>query len=705
MILAKAKGLELKVTKTTIQGQAVPRGELYVYGDIVSEKWFEGDVAPADVVNLLNEMASLQVSDIDVYVNSMGGSVFAGTAIYSALKRHPAAINVQVDGIAASIASVIAMAGDLISIADAGMIMVHSPWSVAMGNAAELRKQADVLDQVEVSMREAYINRTGIDEKQLAQMLADETWMTAKEAVELGFADEIVQVTDVAAQYVPEDRFRNTPEWLKSGSDFKIPCETTACRLQGASADTSTGTAEDAAMPDPIDIDTQLKAARETAAEEAKAAAIAEEKARKKHINALFLRFPQHADLRQECMDDMDCTIEAANTKLLDKLAEGAGPLGGASRIEDLGSEHEKFKAGIVDGILQKAQAKPIDESNPYRGFSMRDVARVCAAKLGHPVDRMGTEQIIRAALTSESDFPTLYENAMHKVLLNAYRVQPDTWSEFMGTTTLADFRPHNRYRMGTFGNLPTLTENGEIPRTNLQDAEKEQISAVERGMIFDLSFKAIVDDDLGGLTRVATQMGRAARRTVESSAYDLLISNPTMGDGVALFDAAHNNMAATGSEISVESLGEARAAMRRQMDPSSNEYIDLLPAVLLCPVEIGDLARQVVASETDPSQTNSRVPNPIRNMVRVIDTPRLSGTGWYLFASPMDTAVGEVGFLNGMSEPEMMMEELFESRGVQWRVTLDFGVAMLEWRAGYYNEGAAPAALGVQAKRTNGKK
>ena len=187
---------------------------------------------------------------------------------------------------------------------------------------------------------------------------------------------------------------------------------------------------------------------------------------------------------------------------------------------------------------------------------------------------------------------------------------------------------------------------------------------------------------------RVARPASRSAHRSVENTAYAELVANPTMGDGTALFHADHSNLAASGSVISIASLGAARSAMRRQMDPSSNEFIDLMPSILLCPVELGDLARQIITSETDITKTNSKARNPIQNMVRVVDTPRLSGTEWYLMAAPSDTAIGEVGFLGG-TEPKMMMEELFESRGVQWRVTLDFGVAMLEWRAGYMNPGA----------------
>ena len=666
------------------------RGELYVYGDIVNEKWFDDEVAPAEVVDLLNEMSAMQVSDIDVYINSPGGSVFAGTAIYSALKRHPAAVTVQIDGLAASIASVIAMAGDLITISDVGMMMVHSPWSIVMGNSSEMRKQADVLDKVEEAMVNAY-SRTEISDENLAKMLEEETWLTAAEAVELGFADEVIQIADIAAMRVPADRFKHTPAalLLPEGSVAPPadppeeppaePPEPTAPPQKPA-----TTTKGGSTMP----TEDELKAARDNALADARA----EEQARKDGIAAIFKKFPQHADLRAECIEDGDCTVEAAGDKLLNLLADGATPLGGATRIDTVEDDRTKFRAGIVDGILQRSLVNDRDDSNPYRGFSMRDVARACVARMPHtdiPLDQMSTEQIVRAALTSESDFPVLYEEAFHKTLLSAFRTAPDTWNQFMSSGTLSDFRPHNRYRMGTFGDLPTLEENGEIKHTKLDDATKEIIQAEERGMIFTLSFKMIVDDDLQGMTNIARQFGRSAKRTVEHNVYDLLNSNPVMNDGIQLFHASHNNIG-TAAQISVDSLGEARALMRRQMDPSSNEYIDLLPSILLCPVELGDKARQVLNSESVIGENiNSGISNPVRNMVSVVDTPQLTGTAWYVLAAPSDTGIGEVGFLNGNSEPDTRMEEYFDARGIKYRVTYDFGMAMLEYRAGVMNAGA----------------
>ncbi len=172
-------------------------GELLIYGPIFSEAFFEDEVSPAAIREALDDLGDIDT--LNVYINSPGGNVFAGNAIYNILKRHSAQIVVYVDGLAASAASVVAMAGDRIIMPVNSMLMIHDAWTIAIGNAAEFRKTADVLDQIGKSLVAAYQARTGMSAEEIAQLMADETWMTAEEAVEMGFADEVEEDQAVAA--------------------------------------------------------------------------------------------------------------------------------------------------------------------------------------------------------------------------------------------------------------------------------------------------------------------------------------------------------------------------------------------------------------------------------------------------------------------------------------------------------------------------
>lgn len=181
--------------------------ELWIY-DEIGESWFEDSVTAKD---LCQELAGIKSSDIHVHINSPGGSVFDGQAIYTALVNHPAKVTTYVDGLAASIASVIACAGDTVVMAENAMLMVHDPWSLAVGNAADLRDAADVLDKVAESLVTVYAARTGLPADEVKAIMAAETWYTAAEAVEAGFADEVTPAKRIAAKF-DLSKFQHPPK-------------------------------------------------------------------------------------------------------------------------------------------------------------------------------------------------------------------------------------------------------------------------------------------------------------------------------------------------------------------------------------------------------------------------------------------------------------------------------------------------------------
>jgi ATP-dependent protease ClpP protease subunit len=172
--------------------------DMYIYGDVESDgyDWWSGEdiISETSANTFRNELAKHpDASEINVYINSYGGSVFEGTAIYNQLKRHPATVNVYVDGFACSVASIIAMAGDKIIMPSNAMMMIHNAWNVVYGNSKELRKAADDLDVIMEGNMQAYLEKAGdkLSEATLRQMLEDETWLTAKQCLEYGLCDEI----------------------------------------------------------------------------------------------------------------------------------------------------------------------------------------------------------------------------------------------------------------------------------------------------------------------------------------------------------------------------------------------------------------------------------------------------------------------------------------------------------------------------------
>lgn len=153
--------------------------------------------------DFLAEVKKYKGQHIHLRINSVGGSVIEGAAIYNSLRRHKGGLTVHVDGLAASMASVIAMAGEEVFIAANALMMVHNPWSMSMGDADDLRKEADILDKLKNTLVNAYARKTGMEASTIASMMDDETWLDATEAVAMGFADEIEDGIEAAASVTP----------------------------------------------------------------------------------------------------------------------------------------------------------------------------------------------------------------------------------------------------------------------------------------------------------------------------------------------------------------------------------------------------------------------------------------------------------------------------------------------------------------------
>ena len=195
------------------------KAEIWIYEQIGEDFWTGGGVTAK---SFQKELAGIKASQIDLHINSPGGEVFDGITIYNLIKQHPANVTAHIDGLAASIASVIALAGDTVIMAENALFMIHNPWGFAMGDATEMRKTADLLDKVGGSLVTAYASKSGKSDDEISVLMDSETWMTAQEAKDAGFIDEISEQMDLAAcaKFIPamqKAKFKNIPENL-SGS-------------------------------------------------------------------------------------------------------------------------------------------------------------------------------------------------------------------------------------------------------------------------------------------------------------------------------------------------------------------------------------------------------------------------------------------------------------------------------------------------------
>lgn len=191
--------------------------EIWIYEEI-GDFW-DGGVSAKEFAKELKAVG--KVDTINLHLNSPGGVVTDGIAIYNLLRQNQARINVHIEGWAASIASVVAMAGDEINMAENGLMMIHDPWGLAIGNSAEMRAAADILDKMKDSILMAYVKKAGKeeDEKKFADLMAAETWMNAQEALNHGLIDNITDSIKMAASFdLSKFKYHNIPEQFKPGN-------------------------------------------------------------------------------------------------------------------------------------------------------------------------------------------------------------------------------------------------------------------------------------------------------------------------------------------------------------------------------------------------------------------------------------------------------------------------------------------------------
>lgn len=648
---------------------------------------------------------------LTVYLNSPGGAVFQGIPIHNALARHKGHVRIVIDGLAASMGSDIAMAGDTVAMYPSSMMMIHNPWSISIGDSQVMRKDADMLDKVREALLGAYQGKSGQDRDTLIAMMDEETWLTAAEAVEWGFADEIIETDKDDAQASIADLdlsiLPNIPNNIaQMVAQHRIAGHPRSARP--APAAESSKQLTEAVMADPVKTQAEPTAAETTTTaenhqmDESKIrdeATKAGAKAERKRV-AEIQRAVRAAKLDSAFADELveaGVSVEDARAKIIDKWADqdNTPEIDNHAHVELVADAADKQRGAMVQAIMSRAKVAKMDSSNEFRGMRTLDMARDSLDRAGVKTRGMTPMEVVAAAFThSTSDFSVVLEDAMHKTLLNGYESVADTWRRFCAVGNLTDFRPHYRYRMGSFGNLETVNENGEFKHGTLSDADREQIQGDTKGKLLSLSRKMIINDDLGAFLGVAQKMGRAAARTVEIDVYAMLAANsgsgPTMGDGTTLFHADHGNLTSSGSAPTMTGFEAMRVLMAQQQDKDSNDYLDLRPSLWLGPIGIGGQARQTNAAEyDDEAQKNQRRPNISRGLVSdVVDTPRLSGTAHYMFADPTDEPVFEVGFLDGEETPFLDVQDGFTVDGATYKVRLDYGVAAVGWRGAVKNPG-----------------
>lgn len=655
--------------------------ELTIYGDI-GENWYDDESTSArDFVNTLND---LDVSKIDLRINSYGGSVADGLAIYNAIRRHKATVDVHIDGVAMSMASYIAQAGDTRHMAENAVMMIHAPWSYAIGNSAEMRKTADMLDQFAIAMVSGYEKNSALTAEEVNALLTDgdDHYYTAAECEEMQLVDVVTEALQIAASFKrPDGRFNTLP--AAAAAFFKTP-EQEGTKMPKQAKTSAAGTEPQAPKTD------------EAAIAAAKADAMAAEGKRKQSIRAIFKNFMQHdgvQDLLDTCIDDHTIDKHQAQDKLLASLGNGAEPVGGAVIVQDA---REKFVVGAGAALAFKAGVTTErDRSNEFVGFSLVELARAALHQANISTAGMNKMELVGQAFASHStsDFSSLLADVAHKSMLKGYEEAEETFQLWTTPGVATDFKPQNRVDLNSFPSLDKVPEGAEYKYGTIGD-RGETVTLATYGKKFSITRQAVINDDLSAFTRVPNKMGRAAIRTIGDLVYAILTGNPVMSDGTVLFHADHNNVG-TGGAINTASVDAMRVLLAKQTDGGDNAAaLNIRLANLLVPVALEGAAKVVRDSEFEvgASTKNNTTPNSVRGTFEVISDARLdadSAAKWYGAANSAMHDTIEVSYLDGNDAPYMEQQNGWNVDGAEFKVRIDAAATPLDFRTMAYNAGA----------------
>lgn len=462
---------------------------------------------------------------------------------------------------------------------------------------------------------------------------------------------------------------------------------------------------EPTVMADPIKNDatvTQPATATPAPLDEAKirAEAAAEERTRSAGIMAA-VRAVKLDDKFGNDLIARSVKLEDARKLIIDELAKRDADVRTEQHVRIEGGEDLRRRGareGMLNALLHRADPrnKLDDNGRQYRGMSLLDMARESLGIIG--VETRGMPKMEVAALAlgistrssmSTSDFPLILADVANKTLRKAYDESPATYLPISRRVTLPDFKKVKRHQLGEAPQLKKVLEGGEFTRGSIGEG-KEEYALATYGRVVSFTRQALVNDDMDAFSRVISLFGRSARDLEGDLVWEQITSNPTMGDGVALFHSTHANLGTAGA-ISVTTIGEARKLMRKQKGLDGKQFINVMPKYLIVPAEKETLADQFISTAAFVAATNSEK-NPFAGRLQVVAEPRLdanSTTAWYVAADPGQIDIIEYGYLEGEEGPVVETRIGFDVDGLEMKCREDFAAKVIDHRGLVKNAGA----------------
>lgn len=448
----------------------------------------------------------------------------------------------------------------------------------------------------------------------------------------------------------------------------------------------------------------QRTAEATTQRDEAVRVAVEAERARETSIREMCRNF----DIEDGVADGYvreGMTEDAVRAAIMEHLIRDRAPIrtGGVDVVAD---EGDKFRAAASEALMMRGGVNvenPADGAREHMGASLKELAIECLQRDNVSGDfrRMSADDVYTAAMRQffnpTAAFPAILDQAIEKSYVAGYNLVPVTFDRWTKKGSLSDFKTHDNYYVaGPVGEFLEVPEGGELKHDVFKDAKLPTRKLKTYGRQFTLTRQAFINDDIGLVTSLPARYAAAARKTLNTQCYEILVGNAAIYDGANLFCSAHKNLLAAGTGVTQDAMQTMIMALASQKDQFGQPII-IRPATIIVPAGMQFEMYTLLNSPTINTTDNTQAVNPMyqyRSAFDVVEDPTINamaGTNaapWFMVGDRSDCDFMEVDYLNGQEIPNIRRSEKSGQLGYIWDIYLDWGIAVMDYRGVVKNPG-----------------
>lgn len=417
----------------------------------------------------------------------------------------------------------------------------------------------------------------------------------------------------------------------------------------------------------------------------------------------------EHFEMDAREFIDGGHSVEEARKAVMERLMRTNAPISQGGRADVVTDAADKFRAAAGDALVMRSGIEishPEEGARELMGMSLRDMAIECLAAEGQTgLNRRSSEEIYnmvsRQFFNPTAAFPAILDNAINKAYVEGHKKAAVTFDRWTKKGSLKDFKTaDNNYLAGPAGEFLEVPEGGELKHDTVSDEKRPTRKLKTYGRQFTLTRQAFINDDIELVTKIPSRYAASARKTINKQCCQIMVNNPAIYDGTALFSKAHGNLVKTGTGITQASMQIMIMALQTQKDEFGDAII-VRPAKILVPVGYAFDMYTLFYSPTINTAGNTQAVNPLygyREQIEIIEEPTLNalcnGFGnvmpWFLIGAAEDTDFIEVDYLNGQEIPTIRRMETPGTLGFIWDIYLDWGISVMDYRGAIKNPGIA---------------